>query len=126
MRKNCFVMMILAAGTIAVMPDVALANAVDSKQDKLTGGYIVYSGEMGDWSLPTADDAKVAIEFTGPLAQAMFRGIGSAGKSRSCSEDGETRSRGDIVCTRTIKGGETSCYVGYDIRRGKPIGGIIC
>jgi hypothetical protein len=126
MRKNCFVMMLLAAVSIGVMPGPAFANATDSKQDKLTGGYIVYSGEMGDWSLPTADDAKVAIEFTGPLAQAMFRGIGSAGKSRSCSDDGETRKRGDIVCTRMIKGGETSCYVGYDIKRGKSIGGIIC
>jgi hypothetical protein len=120
-----------AVGTIAILVFAvgaeALASWQDSKIDPLQGGYIVYGGDLGDWTAPKQGDAKVNIEISGALGKQMFDLMGArAEKKGACGEEGETaRVAGDIACIRENTGA-TRCHVGLDLAKGKSINGLLC
>ena len=120
-----------AAGAISVLVSAASADSVaswqDSKTEPLQGGYILYGGDLGDWTAPKPGDAKVNLEVRGALAKQMFELMGArAEKKDACGEDGEkARVTGDLACIRE-KSGATHCHVGLDLVKGKSIQGLIC
>jgi len=60
----------VAAAVLVIAAGLAArASWQDSKADPLQGGYILYGGELGDWSAPKAGDAKVNLEIHGALAR---------------------------------------------------------
>ena len=104
----------------------ARASWQDNKTDPLHGGYIMYGGDLGDWTAPKTGDAKVNLELDGALAKRMFESMGGRAEKKSCGEDGDrARLAGDIACIRE-KSGATHCHVGLDLMKGKSVAGLIC
>ena len=119
-----------AAGAISVLVSAASADSLaswqDSKTEPLQGGYILYGGDLGDWTAPKPGDAKVNLEISGALAKQMFELMGARAEKEACGEDGEkARVTGDLACIRE-KSGATHCYVGLDLANGKSVHGLIC
>ncbi|WP_454765377.1 hypothetical protein [Cupriavidus campinensis] len=88
--------------------------------------YVVYSGELGDNGPPTARDTKIAIRLTGTAARDMFNALGSD-RREACKDEESTRVRyrGNITCSR-YNARQYECHVGFDLKTGKSIAGIIC
>lgn len=89
-------------------------------------GYVVYSGELGDTYAPTAKDAKITIVLSGSAARDMFNALGTD-RADACKDEESTRVRyrDNIVCQRN-KSKRHVCHIGFDLKTGKSIGGIIC
>ncbi|WP_292043873.1 hypothetical protein [Massilia sp. UBA6681] len=122
--KNFLAMVFLLAST---------ANAED--RNKWTGAnkplkeasYLIYAGESGDRRPPTNTDRKLAIAIRGQAAKEIFDSIGPDAKGVSCSaEDGERmRSKGELWCSYMPSDGYM-CFLGFDLRTGKPHSGGSC
>ncbi|MCC2961644.1 hypothetical protein LK540_14535 [Massilia sp. IC2-278] len=89
--------------------------------------YLVYSGESGDRRPPTNTDRKLAIAIRGQAAKEIFDAIGPDAKGVTCSlEDGERmRSKGEVWCSYTPSDGYM-CFLGFNLRTGKPHSGGTC
>ena len=89
--------------------------------------YLIYSGEPGDRGPPTNADSKLAIAIRGQAAKEIFDSIGPDAKGVSCSlEDGERmRSKGEVWCSYMPSDGYM-CFLGFDLKTGKPHSGGSC
>ena len=94
----------------------------------LSGEYIIYTGELGDMLPLQIGKKKLAVKFTGRTAKDIFNSIGPD-LPQACGAGNGVRIRekddGALSCARSEKG-EYSCNIGFDLRTGKSIGGIIC
>lgn len=90
--------------------------------------YAIYGGELGDASPPTERDKKISIYIDGAGARDIFNLIGPD-LTDVCGAEGSTRIRekdgGRLSCSYAPKDGYR-CYVGFDLRTGKSIGGVSC
>jgi len=117
----------VSLAVLLLMSVVAMPVAAGAQDFRpLKGSYALYSRELGDPGPPTRGDAKLALSLTGPLAKQLFTHLGAAATVHvECSEDdGVTRTRGALSCTRD-KTGETHCALGFDIAKGKAIAGEV-
>ncbi len=98
-----------------------------ARDGKLSGDWFIYGGTLDDRTLPTAKDAKVWMQFSGPLAAQMYQRLGQSAQLKdTCGiSDLKTRRRGEVDCTLQ-EGGEAVCHVNFDLRTGKVWGGTIC
>ncbi|MFN3439280.1 MAG: hypothetical protein ACK41V_16395 [Acidovorax sp.] len=86
----------------------------------------IYSGGLGDPSMPTAQEAKVSFYVQGKAARDLFDHMGPDVKNE-CSSDPKARARvkGHLQCFVYAKS-DYSCYFGFDLKNGKGIAGSIC
>lgn len=116
---------VLGVSLLAVTAGSFLAYA--QADGKLSGDWFIYGGTLDDRARPTAKDAKVWIQISGPLAAQMYQRLGqSAQLEDTCGiPDLKTRRRGEVDCTLQ-EDGKAVCHVNFDLRTGKVWGGTIC
>lgn len=62
------------------------------------------------------------MTIEGRLAVRMYRELGPKAQQKECvPEHMEIRDLGDISCEREKAGGQTTCYIGFDLRSGKSV-----
>jgi hypothetical protein len=93
---------------------------------KFSGEYDLFSGEIGEKGLPTSKDAKVGMHVSGAMASRMYQYLGTAARANSCSDEDETRAKGDLVCVKNKVSGKAECYFGLNLRSGKSIETFDC
>jgi len=122
--------LVCLVSAIALFP---YANASDQKKPAgrngatpLEGDYYIYGGTLGDSIPATANDRKVSMMLSGPLAKVLFDQIGPD-KKNACGagHDQRTRLRGHLYCIWN-KGDGYYCYFGLDVLTGKSTFGAIC
>jgi hypothetical protein len=90
--------------------------------------YATYGNSLGDPTVPSKSDRKIAFEVKGQAAREMFEAIGPDRKD-SCAQVSDVRFRSrdneKLICTKSSQGVHT-CYFGFDLKSGKSIGGSIC
>lgn len=93
----------------------------------LAATFSIYSGELGERQPPTKNERKLAIAIKGDAAKEIFDSLYPDSKDATCtSEDGERlRRKGEVWCSYRPSDGY-KCFVGFDLRTGKSIGGGIC
>jgi hypothetical protein len=92
----------------------------------LKGDYAIYSGDLGEQQAPTRSDRKVSFIIEGQGAKDVFNAMPPDEKDVCSSEKGaRSRRKEHVWCTFSPKEGYT-CYMGFDLRTGKSIGGGIC
>lgn len=93
-----------------------------------TAKYAIYGGELGDAIPPTDGDKRISIYLDGAAARDIFNHIGPD-LTDVCGAEDNTRIRekdgGRISCSYAPKDGYR-CYIGFDLRTGKSIGGVSC
>lgn len=103
-------------------------NGFAQTQKKFTGEYSIYSGGIGDPQKPIPNQNKIAIEVNGLMAKEIFDSIGPDIPD-VCSANADLRIRkkdnGALSCYRGTKG-EYRCHIGFDLKNGKSIGGVVC
>jgi len=89
--------------------------------------YLVYSGSPGERAPPTKTDRKLAIAIRGNAAKEIFDGLGGPDATFGCTaEDGERmRRKGEVWCSFIPKDGYM-CFLGYDLKTGRPDSGASC
>lgn len=98
--------------------------SLESKPFK--GTYWLYSGTLIDRDAPTRTDRKISISITGPAAKEMFDSMYPDDKIACSTEKGDReRSKGNIYCAYRPREGYT-CAVGFNLRTGESIEGMIC
>lgn len=104
---------------------LAAANWVFAYK-QISGQMAIYSGGLGDPTVPSAEEAKVSFHLQGKSARDLFERMGPDVKSE-CISDAKTRVRAKdrLECIR-YSATEYSCYFGFDLKTGKSIGGSIC
>jgi hypothetical protein len=110
--------------TVALSP--ARAASDDEAHGKFSGEYTFYSLDLGDTGPPTKKDTKLNIWMSGAFAAQLYRRLGSESRGQSCSGDSEVREKGNLVCSRVRATGEVNCGLGFDLRSGKSVLGMIC
>jgi len=98
----------------------------DKAHGKFSGEYTFYSLSLGDTGPPTKKDTKVNIWMSGSFAAQLYRRLGNESRGESCSEAIEVREKGNLVCSRVRATGEVNCGLGFDLRTGKSVLGMIC
>jgi hypothetical protein len=88
--------------------------------------YSIYSGEIGDERAPTKTDRKLAIEVGGQAAKEIFDSIYPDSKVTCSDEKGERLRRKDHLWCSFAPSDGYRCYIGFDLRNGKSIGGASC
>ncbi len=92
----------------------------------LKGEYLIYSGSLGELQAPTRKDRKVSIRVAGTVAKEMFDSMHPDDKEICTTAPGHReRTRDGVSCVYDPDTGY-ACYVGFDLRTGKSIGGSIC
>ncbi len=93
----------------------------------LSASYLIYSGEPGERAAPTRSDRKLTISVRGDAAREIFDAIAPDVKGVACTaEDGERlRRKGEIWCSYRPSDGY-KCFMGFDLRTGKPHAGASC
>ena len=92
----------------------------------LKGEYLIYGGSLGEQKAPTAKDRKVAIHIQGTAAKELFDAMQPDEKVTCTTQEGYRERRKDaVLCTYYPTDGY-SCYIGFDLRTGKSIGGASC
>lgn len=90
--------------------------------------YAIYGGELGDTTPPSERNKRISIYLEGAGARDIFNLIGPD-LTDVCGAEDSTRIRekddGRISCSYAPKDGYR-CYVGFDLRTGKSIGGVSC
>lgn len=113
---------------LLLLAKLVYATSWSELRQPLSGEYIIYSGELGDMLPPQAGKKKLAVKISGRAAKDIFNSIGPD-DPHACGADNGVRIRekddGALSCMRSEKG-EYSCNVGFDLRTGKSIGGILC
>lgn len=88
--------------------------------------YKIYSGELHNAQPPTRTERKLAIEISGQAAKDIFASIYPDAKVTCSGEQGERlRAKGELWCSFSPSSGYR-CWLGYDLRAGKVIGGASC
>jgi hypothetical protein len=97
------------------------------KYKPLKATYLIYSGEPDERAAPTSTDRKIAIIVEGDPAKEIFDSLYPDAKGITCTtEPGERlRRKGDIWCSYRPSGGYR-CFLGYNLRNGKPDSGASC
>jgi hypothetical protein len=115
----------LLIGLAGIVLGAGLAWAASDAGD-FRGGYMFYSGELGDWNYPNAKDTKVLINIEGALAADIYRRMGSSTDrpDLSCGPEHAFRQRGEVECN--LYDGKTVCSLNLDLRSGKIFGGRPC
>lgn len=117
---------LLAAGVIAC---IALGSDEESFSvafKPFKGSYWLYSGTLDDRHPPTKNERKIAISIEGKAAKEMFDSMYPDAKSPCSDEKGHReRSKGNIYCAYNPREGY-SCSVGFNLRTGESIEGIVC
>lgn len=92
----------------------------------ISSQMVVYSGGLGDPSMPTAQEAKVSFHVQGKAARDLFDHMGPDVKNE-CGGDPKVsvRAKDRLQCLRYSKS-DYSCYFGFDLKDGKSIAGSIC
>jgi hypothetical protein len=93
---------------------------------KFSGEYDIFSGEIGEKGLPTGKDAKVGMHVSGVMASRMYRYLGAAAHTNSCSDEDEARAKGDLVCVKSKASGKAECCFGLNLRSGKSMETFDC
>jgi hypothetical protein len=97
------------------------AGQAGQEEGKFAGEYAIHGGSPGDITPPTVKDAKLSMTIDGRLAARMYRELGPKSQQKECVPDNmEIRDLGDISCEREA-GGQTTCYIGFNLRSGKSI-----
>lgn len=90
------------------------------------GEYWLYSGTLIDRDAPTRIDRKISISITGSAAKEMFDSMYPDSKPTCSNQKGDRdRRKGNIYCTFSPREGYT-CAVGFDLRTGASIEGMVC
>lgn len=90
------------------------------------GEYMLYGGSLGDLTQPSQKDAKVFLALYGKVAADMFSSMKADTKNDCDPAAGNRyRERAGLSC-RKMRNGKYSCHIGFDLKTGKSIGGIIC
>ncbi|WP_306397184.1 hypothetical protein [Telluria beijingensis] len=93
------------------------------------GGYLIYSGALGEEAAPTMNDRKAALSIQGDMAKALFESIGPDLKDAcGASADLRVREKGDLDCIydKDERASPYVCHFGINLRTGKSIRGSIC
>ena len=109
---------------LALAVSAAAAGPWGFTYRNMTARYVIYGGTLGDPNAPTSKDKKIAFAIHGNVAKEMFDAIGPDMKGCG-SEGGRERTKGEIDCMYTNAEGYT-CWVGFDLKTGKSIGGSVC
>ena len=115
------------AVVLACCAGVAAADTSAERDIKLSGDAMLYGGDIGDPIGPTGKDAKVFFNVTGRTAQRIFEVLGKPHEKHGAAcEDPDVayRAQGDVSCMHDKQG--YSCYLGYDLVRGKSIPSSTC
>ena len=110
----------------AVMSQAAETASTGHK--KITGVYRIYGGGLGDPIAPSTKDAKIMLSVDGKMAKEIFDAIGPDVKDSCTEQTGDRIRKKDddhLFCSRTPQG-EYFCNLGFDLKSGKSIGGIVC
>lgn len=92
----------------------------------LKAQYNIYSGELHNAQPPTRTERKLAIEISGQAAKDIFASLYPDAKVTCSGEPGERlRAKGELWCSFSPSSGYR-CWLGYDLRAGKVIGGASC
>lgn len=112
---------------LLVLP-AALAADDLGPYKQATTSYRIYGGGLGDPTIPTPSDKKIAFSIEGSAAKQIFEAIGPD-KKDVCSEGSDIRFRSrdneNLICLRS-KENTYTCSFGFDLVSGKSIGGSIC
>jgi len=104
------------------------AASWDGTWNSASAKYIIYSGGLGDMIPPEGNRKKIAIEIAGAAAKDIFNSIGPDIADICGSGDGmriRKKNDGALSCSRSVKG-EYYCNIGFDLKTGKSIAGVIC
>lgn len=92
--------------------------------------YIIYKGVLADMTVPKIGQSKLALYIEGNPAGLLFNAIGPDQKEECMPEDDPFRSRSRVgqavVCMRYIKSKNSSCAIGLDLKKIKPIPATTC
>lgn len=118
----------LLLAALSLAGDAGAGDSEPGPYKKAATTYRIYGGSLGDPTVPTVKNKKVAISMEGQAARELFEEIGPD-KHDPCMEGSGTRVRfrdkGNVMCSRS-KEGEYVCSFGFDLRDGKSIGGSLC
>ncbi|WP_157202100.1 hypothetical protein [Massilia sp. Root335] len=103
------------------------ATGWHEKYKPLKATYLIYSGEPDERSAPTGTDRKIAIIVEGDPAKEIFDSLYPDAKGVTCTtERGERlRRKGDVWCSYRPSDGYR-CFMGFDLRNGRPNSGASC
>lgn len=128
MKRN--LALIIATAILAIPLAHAEPNKPwDGSYKAFKGGYLIYSGDLGEQQPPTRTDRKTSFTVDGPLAKELFEAIGPDLKDACGSLSGlRVRNKGDLDCTydKDHPAAPYTCHFGLDLRTGKSITGSIC
>lgn len=110
--------------TVSFWPTCAASQ--DEAHGKFSGEYTFYSLHLGDTGPPTKKDTKLNIWMSGSFAAQLYRRLGNEAQGQSCSDSVDIREKGNLVCSRVRATGEVNCGLGFDLRSGKSVLGMIC
>lgn len=124
MHKVFAVTLVLSAAFFIARGGAAEPWNLESKPFK--GTYWLYSGTLIDRDAPTRTDRKISISITGQAAKEMFESMYPDNKTTcSTQKGGRERSKGDIFCAYGPSEGYV-CTVGFNLRTGASIEGMVC
>lgn len=124
MRKFFASVLVLSGSASLAQGTGAEAWSLEYKPFK--GMYWLYSGSLTERDAPTRTDRKISISITGPAAKEMFDSMYPDSKPTCSNQKGDRdRRKGNIYCTYSPREGYT-CAVGFDLRTGRSIEGIVC
>lgn len=117
---------VLVTALLSVVTVSAAAPAWEFEFRPAKAEYVLYGGQLGDPVPPSKGDNKISLLVTGKAARDMFNALGPDSPDE-CGADASTRVRekGEISCLR-YSSREYACYVGFDLKTGKSIGGVTC
>ncbi|KAB8041365.1 hypothetical protein [Janthinobacterium aquaticum] len=119
-QLGAFVLALMSA-TFAIAQELWPAPAKPLKAQ-----YNIYSGELHNAQPPTRTERKLAIEISGQAAKDIFASLYPDAKVTCSGEPGERlRAKGELWCSFSPSSGYR-CWLGYDLRAGKVIGGASC
>ena len=119
-----------APGATAAAPGAPSAAPFELAYKPIAGTYALYGGGLGDPVAPGKADQKIAIAIEGEAAKSLFNAIGPDRKD-ACGAGGEkgVRARhrdGEKLTCMFYPDAGYHCYVGFDLKTGKSIGGSLC
>lgn len=118
--------LILLAFAIPSSSNTSGNEAWPAPAKPLKAEYNIYSGELHNAQPPTRTERKLAIEISGQAAKDIFASLYPDAKVTCSGEPGERlRAKGELWCSFSPSSGYR-CWLGYDLRAGKVIGGASC
>ena len=123
--KNILIALLFASG-LCSFAHAGTKEPWEAHDRPLKGEYLMYSGSLGELQAPTRKDRKVSIRVAGTVAKEMFDSMHPDDKDTCTTAPGHRERTKDGVSCIYDPGTGYACYVGFDLRTGKSIGGSIC